>query len=116
MAKLGLRMVLESAETRSYFAAWQLAVDQIRVDVIRLQLKASRELRMAKLKKDRALFADFDKSLKDFKAVPTIGGETSFVTLYRKPKEQSLLAAVPKAQLNQPFFFATARSMNPAAK
>ena len=55
MAKLGLRMVLESAETRSYFAAWQLAVDQIRVDVIRLQLKASRELRMAKLKKDRAL-------------------------------------------------------------
>jgi hypothetical protein len=55
MAKLGLRMVLESAETRSYFAAWQLAVDQIRVDTIRLQLRDSREMRMAKLKHGRAL-------------------------------------------------------------
>jgi hypothetical protein len=47
--------VLESAETRSYFAAWQLAVDQIRVDKIRLQLRDSRAMRMAKLKHGRAL-------------------------------------------------------------
>ena len=53
MAKLGLRMVLESAETRSYFAAWQLAVDQIRVDVIRHQLQDSRVKRMLILRTQR---------------------------------------------------------------
>jgi hypothetical protein len=51
--------------------------------------------------KDRAQFSDFDKTIKEWKATE------GFFRLYRKEKEERLLAAIPKDLLDQPFFLAT---------
>ena len=57
-----------------------------------------------KAEEDRKQFSKLEDVTKDWKATE------GFLRLYRKEKVEGLLAAVPKALLDKPFFFATSVS------
>eukprot|EP00966_Prymnesium_polylepis_P287542 6641089-Prymnesium_polylepis.1 len=66
LAKLGMKMVLESVDTRSALSFWYFAVEQLKVDMVRKELD-NRHLKRMNTRSDmfKLKRAEFSKSMKD---------------------------------------------------